>query len=1009
MMRYLVAAVAVLCSSMLCAANLLTGDSGYECAAGYFSQPWQNSRQPVEICAPDFGVPEGRRCGLLRIPAGASASITGDKLSLEEGKKYFFSCYIKADRDVELEIACSQERWKDTQSTKFHATSEWQRAVLEIVPELNSLYFLIIGAVEDELPEETRIYFDALQLEIADAPSAFVSPKRLLTGFEIPSEHNRVFFNDEKVTFRLCAADNREDSDAELTCRLVVTDWQGKQRFRIQFTPQWSKGWFEKEVTCAFPLNGLYVARVTWTEKASGAVVESGEESFAVVAHPRPDDPEVEPFGGVSSWVIQGVERIGIRWAESGAYWFFLEPERGVYSFDQHLKLLRELKQRGFKNKFCMVHRPAAPKWAWRPDELAEMEEWGLSPNMSLLPTDSSLKDLERCIEAFVSEAGDTIDLFEIGGEDELICGAEPYYRRKYSEHIFNSCVEGPVCEGLAKQADAIINGVRRGDPDLLIAAGRPSAIDCYSSNFSFSRGVLSQVQGDYALFGMDCYSWAPRYIDAETLPGIANPDRELPGVFERAYKFCAELGNQQPFISEYGYAIDAAIPLDDPLQAEMVWRMSQVVLMSRLFGSPYFYWFNTNGYREAEKYDYGLWHYGRPTLNIPAYSQLLQVVEGVRKYERQLTAPSGLRLGLFGQKDRAILAMWSGEGPVNVRMELPEGARYVDFLGNEHPKSADGAYTAKNMPVYFIVDGAEAYDALKRTFDGMEDLTFPLYCCLEMKSAADCSLVVLSPEPDAKAVLTWRNRRGEEKTFTRENGGYPWRIAITPEELSEELSVTMSDNRGRSRNVTFKCPFRKLPRGTVRLDDFYGVRSKIFPPDPHISWAGAEDFGGVVNVTCDENTLTLEAVVNDDVHCNSKPLDRIWDGDCLQFCVTSYVARSDETLLEAYDSPKDVEGLVAWQPEGGAKFYCESKNLPPLTAGTDYTVERDEKKCTTTYRVTLSRKLLGLDRPNAFCGISCVIFDDDEGGGQAYYYQFSPGITGLVRNPELFPIFLLP
>jgi hypothetical protein len=47
------------------------------------------------------------------------------------------------------------------------------------------------------------------------------------------------------------------------------------------------------------------------------------------------------------------------------------------------------------------------------------------------------------------------------------------------------------------------------------------------------------------------------------------------------------------------------------------------------------------------------------------------------------------------------------------------------------------------------------------------------------------------------------------------------------------------------------------------------------------------------------------------------------------------------------------------------------------------------------------------MPKPGRVFSFNFVLFDDDTGAGQTYYYQLSPGITG-GKNPALFKRFVL-
>ncbi|MBR4125083.1 MAG: hypothetical protein IKR13_02665, partial [Victivallales bacterium] len=679
MKKSLVFALALF-SCVLFAENLLTGDSGYEVGLGYFNRTWHE--RGVELTLADDNAPQGSHYAVFPLPAQGNYCYSGAFMKLTTNTDYVFSCWVKASGKCSGKLGVVNYHWKDTRFYDFAVTDEWTRIEVPFQTQLTDDYWLLFDIYsQDDAPQQ--IAFDAVQLETGTVATAFTTDD-LVTSIRIPSEYNQVFFPEETPRLMISTFDARNESPKPMTITVHVTDYAGNTIYTSAEDCAWQGNSYQKELDLPNQGYGLYTVRAKWQE-TDGTVATEQLDSYAVVPHPRPIDDTVLPYSGVNSAVPRGVERLGVRWVEVGAWWHTLQPERNRYDFDFALQTIRERKGRGFQVKFSLVHLPCTPHWAWRPDEVAEAKAWGFEPNYRFRPTDESIPLLEQMFTDFLTEAAPYIDLIEIGAEDELIGGAEPYYRKKYPEFIQNGCVNGPVCESIAQIVNACIRAAKRVCPEKPIAVGRTSGGDCYSNNFGFSRNVIKDLTEPYDYFGMDCYTYQMRYLSAENMPNIGSPNRDYQGVFERARAVTAELGKGQlPFVSEYGFAIDNRLAPDDPLQQEESARMTSAMLTAKLLGSPFFSWFNTYGCVESGVFDYGMWHEQTPMLLIPAMAQAVQVVEGVHQTAARLgTSSANLKIGLFGQKDRAILALWTDRTPNPVRLQLPADAAGLDFLGN--------------------------------------------------------------------------------------------------------------------------------------------------------------------------------------------------------------------------------------------------------------------------------------------------------------------------------------
>ncbi|MBR6472027.1 MAG: hypothetical protein IKS83_09540 [Victivallales bacterium] len=1005
-MKKLLVLALIVVSCVLFAENLFQGDSGYEVGLGYFNRTWFGQGVQLEH-SDEGGAPQGRRYVFFPLPAQANYCYSGGYLRLLEKTDYVFSCYVKVTGKCTGKLGVVNSHWKDTTFYDFTPSSEWTRLEIPFQTRFTDDYWLLFDITSQD-DAECQAAFDAIQLETGTTATAFTTDG-LATSVLIPSNYNQVFFPEETPILKIAAFDGRGEVPAPMAWNLSVTDYQGREVYAAAADCAWEDGTHLREIPLPTKPYGLYTVRVKWQE-LGGPVISEQLNSYAVVPHPRTVDSAVLPYSGVNSAVPRGVDRLGVRWVEVGVWWKTLQPEEAHYNFTDTIKNLRELKGRGYQVKFTLVHLPCTPHWAWRADEVAEAKAWGFEPNYRFRPSEEAIPKLEKMFADFLTEASPYIDLIEIGGEDELIGGSEPYYRKKYSKFIQNGCVNGPVCESIAQMANACIRAAKRVCPEKPITVGRPSGGDCYANNFGFSRNVLKDITEPYDYFGMDCYTYQMRYLDAKNMPNIGSANRDYPGVFERARAMTAEVGKGQlPFVSEYGYAIDNRLAPDAPLQQEETARMLSAILTAKLLGSPFFFWFNTYGCIESGVFDYGMWHEQTPMLLIPAMAQATQVVEGVHQTDARLGTPDGnLKFGLFGQRDRAVLAFWTDRTPNPVRLALPEDATAVDFLGNPRDMPADGLFTATILPIYIVLNGKDAFSRLQHTLQTASDLSFLLDTCITLH-AGNQATISIQESGNASAGRTleckYRLDNGTWNSATKKAGKpLPWDIPLQLNKEAKRAEITIQDNSGQSQTNLLPFDIIGLQSGRNLIATFGNSRQDIVPPDPHIHWDGKDDLGGQVYLTCAPKTITIEAVVSDDRHCHNRDIAELWEGDCFQFAFVPVVTVSSREIATGY-APGDSEFIFALTASNGPTWQTYAK---PYPAEPEYTIVRDEETHTTTYRITLQRKLIGLAKPGQFFRFCCVVFDDDEGGGQSYYYQLSPGIT-VTKTPAQFPIFQMP
>lgn len=995
------------------AVNLLPGDSSYEGGMGYFRDCWFGTGGPavVEDC-PD--APDGLRCVVAELAPGGSQSNNGDPIPLKAGRRYVLSLWSRGDTPATGTVAVVNRHWKDTQTFDYGLSSEWKRFEIAFTPKFDEEYWLVLGFRNPSETSPVHVAYDAVQLEEGEQATPFQPQRIFSAGISISSTTTKVFFPEETPVLRMNAADMRGDTPGAVTWTISVTDYKGDVIERRDGDVEWSGRSFGMRLPLPSGTPGLFTVRGSWRDAVSGEVLFEDILSYAVVQHPKADDPEVVPYLGVSSSVKPGLERVGVRWIEIGMWWRSFMPTDSIEKahYDEFLARFAQAKKSGFKVKFSLVHLPSAPAWAMRPEEVAEARSWGLPcDTQGFFGTKEALAKLGTAFEELIRRAGDDIDLLEIGGEDELISGSEPYYRRKYPDAVVHGFVHGPVCDDLAEITTTYLQASRRGNPALEIAAGRPSGGSENYSDFEFSRQVLEQVEGKFEYFPMDCYSFKMRYLSPENMPNIGSPNKEYPGVFERANRMTRTyLDGQRPFVSEYGFAIDNRLAPDHPLQQEETRRMQAAALTAKLLGSPFFFWFNTSGCIESNVFDYGMWHGDEPMLLIPAMSQIAKVVEGVRECDGRLGVPeSNLKMGVFGQKDRAYLALWTEQGENPVRIPLPEGAYFEDFLGIRQELPVDGLFAAKPLTQFIVLDGVDAYERLRGAMKEAEDCAISLVWRLHVKDASEMQIefddLVLE---STDGVLCEYSFNGAGRMVVKKEAGtrFPWIATVEPPAGAEYLDMKVTDGAGRSREARLEFPSTRLKMGRNVVSTFGNERQDIFPADPWIRWDGAADLGGEIHIDVDEKNITLSAMVTDDLHFNTRDNEAIWNGDCFQFGISPRVDIESDFVQKGY-GPGDIEIAMALTKEGPVAYCHYGWKTGPVD-GLDYHVERDDGACVTTYRIVIPREKLGLEKPGAFLRMACVVLDDDDGSGQSYLFQSSPGITG-TKNIDLFQIYRLP
>jgi len=167
------------------------------------------------------------------------------------------------------------------------------------------------------------------------------------------------------------------------------------------------------------------------------------------------------------------------------------------------------------------------------------------------------------------------------------------------------------------------------------------------------------------------------------------------------------------------------------------------------------------------------------------------------------------------------------------------------------------------------------------------------------------------------------------------------------------------------------------------------GGPEDIFPTDRRAqgasdgatTWSGYDDLGARVYLGWDDEALYMAVKVEDDRHFNAQPRDTIWNGDAMQMGLAA--GKTHWNLALAL-----TEGGVVFSQVEGAK----DKDLEK-TAG--FSVKREGNQRQTFYEMRLPLADLGL-KPGDEFNLNVCVLDDDNGDGQRYWLQTSPGLLGL-------------
>ncbi len=190
----------------------------------------------------------------------------------------------------------------------------------------------------------------------------------------------------------------------------------------------------------------------------------------------------------------------------------------------------------------------------------------------------------------------------------------------------------------------------------------------------------------------------------------------------------------------------------------------------------------------------------------------------------------------------------------------------------------------------------------------------------------------------------------------------------------------------------------------------------------PEEKWRGAEKFSALACLGWQQDGLRLAVKVTDPEHLQPNSGSNIWNGDSIQFGISTVANRAGRSFTKGLDAEHDFLYGLALTQIGKTDLIPELFvwNAPPgkpagsIAAGTPahtFSVQRTGN--TTLYDVRISWEHLGMSpRDGRRFGFNLVVFDSfkaADGNPNLVWLQLSPGIAGSESlSPVLWKNFVI-
>lgn len=942
----------------------------------------------------------------LKLQAPNSSWSCGAPVILESGETYTFSFYAKAKKPSSGAIGLQQIAWKHREEKKISFTTEWKRYSMTIKAK-GKLYFPMVCSLDSEI-----VWIDCLQLEKEKTPTAYKTGEAVTVNINFTPEPKRIFFPDDKIKSKFIVRNTQTASPAQkINIKYTVIDFYGKivkkEKIPVSFN---DKNIFAKEV--ALPANALGTFLIHYQLEADNKpVTNKAFDTYAIIPPPVKINDGMEAFCGydVRETTLDNLKTIGVKWTQIMPMWQFMEKEKEKFDWKEMDETISSLKQNGFLVKAVFAIGRGTPTWAAEPlDENAGNVKFIMPAN---------LEAWRNFIHQFTKRYSDKIDLYEIGAEDDLGIGDNPYYRKKYPQDVKGKFIcSGPVMDKYIEMIKTASEEIRKINPNAKIGAIRPSDVDCHLG-FPFSSVIFERAGKSFNMFPMDPYT-GPRLIGAGR---IETRDPEyLDAIFKDAGELAAKYGNQKLYVAELAWYHDISEAFMTESAEKCTRKIIRSCLLSRIAPNVV-YWHQMGGGGYYCQYTDHLCLWGfYPTMLVPVYSMTARMIENVSAVKEIKLNPR-VKSAVFEKDDCAVAVIWATDNDKKVlEISSLKDLIVLDVIGNPQKTQKEDnklSIPFDGWPVYLLLHGNEAAAKLSLAISQGKLRSIPVVMRSRISSANHGEVFVEN--------LTDNRLKGKINIFVGDQSPLGLNTSIPVAEsrifqfpINTELKKTQrikveTDFPGEDKVTAeftleplIKCMKVKNP---VSIDGDMGKwknhpfilmndRLQVEPADPQVPWPGPERFSAKVYTGWDEKALYIAAEVTDYRHFNNQQKNTIYNGDSMQL---AFDFGNDATFRAepGYDA-NDKDFMIALTSSGILSNRLPEKSKLDI-------VRKGDKTC---YEVSIPKEELpgGFAlSPGTVFGFNFVIFNDNDGAGQSHHYYLSRGITE-GKDPRLFRKIIL-
>ncbi|MCR4415820.1 MAG: carbohydrate binding domain-containing protein [Thermoguttaceae bacterium] len=633
---------------------------------------------------------------LSRVPIFAPLAANLGWIEVEPGREHVFSAYLKAAAANTPALLAVREFQGRSFSRPVRVGTSWQRQSLVFTPSSRWCYVLAGPDLRKtpenpSPPQRATVWLDALQLEAAREPTAFVRRQAVELGVTTDRPGN-VVQEDEAFVLSLCAA------NADAKARRV--------QFHFRFTDFFDREVFRNAVAIDVPAAGSAVHSPVYSARnlpecsrgfyrvhariESEGVSDERTLRLAIIPKPREGDSR---FGVNHAYpwphLLDLSRKAGLVWVRDWSLkWQEVEPEQGRFTFaETDFQINRPL-----RHGLQVLGLLPFPSSNWSSSAPASVPGTGGYPQnrarVAYAPRD--LGEFENYVARTVGHYKDRIRWWQVFNEPLYTDYSLPRSR-------------GYTGADYARLTAAFARAARRADPGCKVLAGIGGIGD---------GQMLDDFKAFFAAGGLE----AADAIDIHHYPTLRPPEF-LEGPLARLVAAMEQHGPRKPiWMTEYGYYADDepwAVPMphegfnrplpSEQVQAEYAVRWAVIALAGGV--EKIFYHAGTCGGVNSDSlqgvfYEYG----GQPHKIYAAQAVMAHLLAPTMKFQRRLPLGEGVRAYLFGDGKRFVAVIWAPRKVKPKPIRLGAKAEVLDLVGR---RVETRQLTPSGTPVYVTGEAA--------------------------------------------------------------------------------------------------------------------------------------------------------------------------------------------------------------------------------------------------------------------------------------------------------------